>query len=303
MPNSTISDIHLPAHRPSPGLWKRDTIGMESAAYVASAKPYTYYAASAYCKPATIENWTCGANCKANWYFQPSVTGGDGVHTPYWFVGYDPALNNVMVSHQGTDPETMMSYLKDTEMTTLNSTLFPPDQFSSSVKVHKKLAADHARTAMPIYIAIVNEIVKHMDSHPSVTLLGHSKGAALALLDAVFMVSHLPDWVFLQYIGYGLPRVGNQAFADYVDAHLTFTSNNGFWRINNKKDPIPVNPSMSLGYVNPGYEEHIEQDNQWGSCPGPDNPSPECSVGAVKTNSDGVLSDSYGPYDGVTMGC
>ncbi|KLO05759.1 alpha/beta-hydrolase [Schizopora paradoxa] len=304
IPNATIPDIHIPTRLPSSGLKKRDsTVGTDGADFLTWTPPYTYYAAAAYCKPETIINWTCGANCEANWYFQPSVTGGDGVDIPYWFVGYDPALNNVMVGHQGTDPETMMSYLEDTEMTTLNSTLFPPDKFSSSVKVHKKLAADHARTIVPIYIAVVNEIVKHMDSHPSVTLLGHSKGAALALLDAVFMVSHLPDWVFLQTILYGIPRIGNQAFADYVEVNLNWVSNNGYWRINNKKDPIPVNPSMSLGYVNPGLEEHIMENNEWEWCLGPDNPSPYCSVGAVKTNSDGVLSDSYGPYDGVTIGC
>ncbi|KLO06482.1 alpha/beta-hydrolase [Schizopora paradoxa] len=276
---------------------------MQQITFTASFKPYSYYASAADCAPKTISNWKCGTNCNATSYFQPSATGGDGVNTRYWYVGYDPTLNNVIVGHQGTDPKTMMSYLEETEMTTLNSTLFPTDQFSSSIKVHKKLAADHARTAMPIYIAVVNEIVRHMDSHPSVTLLGHSQGAAIALLDAVFMVSHLPDWVFLQYIGYGLPRIGNQAFADYVGAHLSFTSNNGFWRVTNKMDPIPMNPSMSLGYVNPSVEIHIEQDGQWDWCPGPDNSSPDCSVGAVKTDSDGILSDDVGPYDGVTMGC
>lgn len=58
-----------------------------------------------------------------------------------------------------------MAYLEDTEMTTLNTTLFPTDQFPSSIKVNKKIAADHARTVMPIYMAVVNEVVKHMDKH------------------------------------------------------------------------------------------------------------------------------------------
>lgn len=153
-------------------------------------------------------------------------------------------------------------------MTSLNSSLFPRDQFPASMQVHAKIASEHARTILPIYIAVVNLVVQHMDKHPSVTLLGHSQGAALALLDAVFMVSHLPDWVYLQYVGYGQPRVGNQEFANYVDKYLFMVSNNGYWRITNKMDPIPVNPPISSGYHQTSGELHIEQNGQWGWCPG-----------------------------------
>jgi hypothetical protein len=73
-----------------------------------------------------------------------------------------------------------------------------------------------------------------------------SLGAALALLDGVYLPLHISG-VSFKVIGYGMPRVctrlphsqlfklidgsnqvGNQAFADYVDAHLSLT------HINNK---------------------------------------------------------------------
>ena len=66
-------------------------------------------------------------------------------------------------------------------------------------------------------------------------LVGHSLGGALALLDAVFLPLHLPTGTKFTTITYGMPRVGNQAFADYVDAHVTNLSH-----INNKKDPVPI---------------------------------------------------------------
>jgi hypothetical protein len=48
---------------------------------------------------------TLKANCNANSGFEPVASGGDGDSIQYWFVGYDPALEEVIVSHQGTDPD------------------------------------------------------------------------------------------------------------------------------------------------------------------------------------------------------
>ena len=59
-------------------------------------------------------------------------------------------------------------------------------------------------------------------------------------------------------------QVGNQAFADYVDAQpMSFT------RVNNKRDPVPVLPPIDLfGYHHPNGEIHIRDDDVWVSCPG-----------------------------------
>ena len=68
-----------------------------------------------------------------------------------------------------------------------------------------------------------------------VTLVGHSLGAALSLLDSVYLPLHLPGVTFKTF-GYGMPRVGNKAFADYVDSHLNLA------HVNNKSvihQPLP----------------------------------------------------------------
>ena len=57
-------------------------------------------------------------------------------------------------------------------------------------------------------------------------------------------------------------QVGNQAFADYVDAHLALT------HINNKEDPIPTVPGMFLGFHHPAGEIHIQDSGAWDACPG-----------------------------------
>jgi hypothetical protein len=51
----------------------------------------------------------------------------------------------------------------------------------------------------------------------TVTTVGHSLGAAISLLDAVSLSRRLPTGTTVKFFGYGLPRVGNPAFASYVD--------------------------------------------------------------------------------------
>ena len=97
----------------------------------------------------------------------------------------------------------------------------------------------------------------------SVTVVGHSLGAALALLDGISLSLHLLANVKVRVIGYGMPRVGNQAFAIWVDSHLDVT------HINNREDPIPIVPSKLWGFVHPSGEVlHITDSGIWESCPG-----------------------------------
>ena len=102
----------------------------------------------------------------------------------------------------------------------------------------------------------------------------------------------------MSFIGYGLPRVGNQDFANYVDAlRLSIT------HINNKEDFVPILPGRFLGFHHPSGEVHIRDSGAWAACPGQDNDSAECTVGDVTSIFKGKESDHDGPYDGVTMGC
>ncbi|KAH9021913.1 hypothetical protein EDB85DRAFT_1842472, partial [Lactarius pseudohatsudake] len=48
----------------------------------------------------------------------------------------------------------------------------------------------------------------------------------------------------VKVIGYGMPQVGNQAFANWVDSHL----GSQVTHINNRKDPIPIVPDEALGF-------------------------------------------------------
>jgi predicted lipase len=92
----------------------------------------------------------------------------------------------------------------------------------------------------------VNELLeKHSAS--SVTVVGHSLGAALALLDAMYLPLHLPAITSVRMVGYGMPRVGNAAFANYVDTSKVLTVTH----VNNREDPVPTVPPLPLDFVHP----------------------------------------------------
>ncbi|KAF7289449.1 Glucan 1,3-beta-glucosidase 3 [Mycena chlorophos] len=257
-----------------------------------SYTPYAWYSAAAYCSAASTLAWDCGVNCEANPSFIPVASGGNGDSVQFWFVGYDPTLKSVIVAHQGTDPSEILSDVTDTKffLKSLNSTLFPG--ISSSVEAHTGFASDQASSATAVLSAVKTAISAH--SATKVTLVGHSLGGAIALIDSIYLPLHITGVTF-QTITFGLPRVGNQAFADLASVGNTVT------HINNKEDIVPILPGMFLGYHHPTGEIHIQDSNAWDACPGMDNDSDLCSTGDVPTILSGSESYHDGPYNGVTM--
>jgi len=265
-----------------------------SAADIGAFKPFTFYASTGYCQPSQTLTWTCGANCDANPTFQPVASGGDGTDVQFWFVGFDPTLETVIVSHQGTDPSKLVPLITDADffLEKLDTTLFPG--LSSSIEVHNGFAAEHAKTATSVLAAV--KTAMQQSGLNKVTVVGHSLGAALALLDSVYLPLNLPG-VTLKMFGYGMPRVGNQAFATFVDSNVDLS------HVNNKEDLVPILPGIFLGFHHPQGEKHIQDDLSWLACPGEDDSDKRCSTGDVSNILEGKVSDHDGPYDGVTMGC
>ncbi|KAI0831964.1 lipase [Trametes gibbosa] len=284
-----------PAPAPEAEFIRRASITTVSATTIASFTPITHYASTGYCAASVTRTWTCGANCEANPGFKPTAAGGDGDDVQFWFVGYDPDLDAVIVSHQGTNPNDILSLLTDADffLKKLDSALFPG--VSSSLEAHNGFIDSQAETASAVLQAVQSTMATFGTNNIITT--GHSLGAAIALLDALFLPLHIPG-ATVRYVGYGLPRVGNQAFADYVDAQPISVTH-----INNEEDIVPILPGRFLGFHHPSGEIHIQDLGVWLACPGQDNTSDECIVGDVPNIFEGDESDHDGPYNGIEMGC
>ncbi|RPD59102.1 lipase [Lentinus tigrinus ALCF2SS1-7] len=285
----------IPASIPASELAERQAITALTTSQITAFRPYTHYASTAYCQPAATLAWNCGANCEANPQFVPIASGGDGDSTQFWYVGFDPTLGEVIVGHQGTDTSEILPVLEDGDiiLETLDSGLFPG--LSSDIKAHMGFAGSQSRSAAGVLAAVKTGISKF--GAKKVTVTGHSLGAAIGLLDAVFLPLHISG-ITTRFVGYGMPRVGNQEFADYVDSRAISVTH-----INNKEDLVPILPGRFLGYHHPSGEVHIVDSGSWLSCPGQDNTSDECTVGDVGNIFEGNTDDHSGPYDGIEMGC
>ena len=105
------------------------------------------------------------------------------------------------------------------------------------------------------------------------------------------------DWFGVDSVVFGLPRVGNQQFADMVDAivsaddiqlrasldHWLLITNfataqlPGFTHVSNQDDPVPTVPPHDLSFQHPSGEVHITAISSDGSdatmeaCPGQEN--------------------------------
>ncbi|KAK0188490.1 alpha/beta-hydrolase [Armillaria mellea] len=238
-------------------LHRRQSITELTPEQVAAYRPYTYYAGAAGCEPSTTLNWTCGTRCEANPDFKPVASGGNGDSVQFWYVGYDPNLDTIIVGHQGTDFSKLLPILTDVNiiLSNLDGNLFPG--ISSDITVHSGFKESQADTAEDVL------------SYVKITMSTYSTNSV---------------------------TVGNQAFADYVDANVNVS------HVNNKKDPVPILPWREIGYHHCSGEKHITDSNEWVNCPGQDNPDEQCIVGEVGNLLESNATDHSGPYDGIILG-
>ncbi|PIL24814.1 hypothetical protein GSI_12700 [Ganoderma sinense ZZ0214-1] len=275
---------------------KRASVTRVSQSQMDSLTPVAHYASASYCAPSSTLAWDC-TDCQANPSFHPIAAGGNSFTVQYWFVGYDPSLESVVVSVQGTKPSAIIPLLTDgdIELANLDPTLFPG--LDSSIQAHQGFADAHSSSAADILAAVQQGLNQYSTS--KILLTGHSLGAAITLLHSIYIPLHIPG-AQVTYVGFGLPRVGDQAFADYVDAHaaIAFVTH-----VSNKEDWIPIVPGRMLGFHHPSGEIHIQDSGEWMACPGQDNTDARCTVGDVRNLLLGSLDYHDGPYNGVHMGC
>ncbi|KAH9989900.1 alpha/beta-hydrolase [Russula compacta] len=249
----------------------------------------------AYCSSSLIKSWNCGSSCQALQMgsFTPITVGGDGQSVPYFFVGHDNMTQSIVVAHQGTDPSSIRSLLNDaeSEMGPMSPTLFP--NVGSDVRVHTGFARAHGRSADEVLSAVKSGLQSTGTS--SVLVTGHSLGAAIAAMDALMLHQNLDPSVSINTVVFGLPRGGNDAFANLIDSQLGIQ----FTYVTHGNDPVPNQPPRSLGYQHSSGEVYIPSSGEAGTvaCAGQEN------LHCVEGNSvlHASISDHLGPYFSGTM--
>ncbi|KZT32922.1 alpha/beta-hydrolase [Sistotremastrum suecicum HHB10207 ss-3] len=253
----------------------------------------------AYCSTAAVKAWHCGAPCQSVPGIKVLLASGDNADIPDFYVAYDPSSQTLVIAHQGTDPENIQSIANDVALglTPISSTEFP--SAPSGVKVHKGFQETFLRTSSQI-TSLVSKSLTSQSPGPitNVLVTGHSLGAAIAVMDAIDIKTNILTGslagIKLDCVVFGLPRGGNQAWANFVDQTLGTSLSH----TSNKNDPIPTLPPLFLSFEHPSGEIHITNSGDNVACPGQENKN--CSDG--NSVADDKLSDHDGPYFGVEMG-
>ncbi|KZV63744.1 alpha/beta-hydrolase [Peniophora sp. CONT] len=256
--------------------------------------PYTEMARATYCQASTA--WDCGDACAANADFKVDIAGGDGDSVQYYFTGYWPSKNTIVVAHEGTDPTQFESDLTDLNfvLDDLDSTLFPGA--ASGAQVHSGFADEQAKTATDILASVKSLLSAH--SGASVTTIGHSLGGALAELDSLYLSLNLPSGTKISGVTFGTPRVGNPDYATYFDSAVS-----NFTRVNNQQDPIPTLPPADFGFQHVAKEIHILDTDSAVLCPGAeDTTDAQCIDQTEPSITDSDILNHLGPYQGVYIG-
>lgn len=248
------------------------------------------YAEAAYCNQQT-GNTVNGAQVVGNW--------GNGDSVPYAYVAYNQADNQIIVSHEGTNPTKFKSLLDDAKFLFANQ-LSPllVGCLADGTDLHDGFQTAWEATASDI----LNAVQVQLNAHPGANVLvtGHSLGAAIASLDYAYLTCQLQG-TSVSSIVFGQPRTGNQVYANSMPSYT---------HIVNGKDPIPHLPPVAPSYTFNGYwhapgEVWINPANGYAAvnCPGEENQN--CSD-SIPFNETDIL-DHIGLYFGVlldgTLGC
>ena len=151
---------------------------------------------------------------------------------------------------------------------------------------------------------VIGAVTSALDTHPNyeIVITGHSIGAAIATLAAAEL--RAMNYTADTYT-FGSPRVGNEAFAEFVTNQAPQLGHN--YRMTHFNDPVPMLPPVFLGYEHTSPEYWLANGtatrndytaSQVIVCQGIGND--KCNAGVGLFNSDG---DAHNHYLGNISAC
>ncbi|KAJ3081757.1 hypothetical protein HK102_002157 [Quaeritorhiza haematococci] len=193
------------------------------------------YAAAAYCLFG-LETWTCRERCTATpgtvmvRRFNTLVTDTVG------FVAFNPQIRAVIVSFRGTlSPQNLA-----VDFSILPLDLNYPE--APGALVHSGFYTAYMSVADDVRSAVASVLAQFPDFE--VHAVGHSMGGALASIAVPDLMKSFPSQSFKLFT-YGMPRVGNRAFANFVSNKL---GEGRIFRTVHGTDMIPTVPPLTIGF-------------------------------------------------------
>lgn len=235
-------------------LLNLESIWSYSSSYnLESSERYIQFAGIAYCADPlitdnSVANWSCKF-CKNYPNTTATVFYGGKATDQLGYVAYDPNANEIIVSFAGTDPVSIRNWIDDIDFI---KTSYPYCS-STNCQVHEGFYRTYESVKDDMLIALKN--YKNLHSSASISVTGHSLGAALAAL-CTAELTHLGYKLKPTY-NYGMPRLGDDNFYKWYYGSSNIA---GTFRVVHHKDPVPHVPFNNWGFHHFPYEVFYEDD-------------------------------------------
>jgi len=212
-----------------------------------------------YCKPGSYKPGLQIGDSKLLW------TTGDGNHRQRVLIYHSKSLG-IAVAFEGTNSSSLLS--------DLNDVLARPDPPNNLYREYMPNGVKLMHGFQDAYVKLAADVMpaikKYKDQfHESrVTVIGHSLGAAIGLIASMDVQYRIDCGLYKSYL-FGLPRVGNAAFADVVDKTIGHKLH---WFVSGR-DWVPSMPPREFGYQHPSNYVWIYPANttNWKLYPGQEN--------------------------------
>ncbi|TVY45929.1 Mono- and diacylglycerol lipase [Lachnellula occidentalis] len=163
------------------------------------------------------------------------------------YVALDPVRSLIVVAFAGSG-NTIRNYLTDVTFVEI------PYTDCNACWVHSGFATGWSERRSIVLAAVSTALLAYPSY--SIVVTGHSIGAAVGTLAAAELrsLNHSVDTYT-----YGSPRVGNEAFADFVTSQTPAQGSN--FRMTHVNDPVPQLPPTWIGYQHTSPEYWLSGGN------------------------------------------
>ncbi|KAK7201940.1 lipase precursor-like protein [Novymonas esmeraldas] len=207
---------------------------------------YHYLYHASYCDVRRLRTWTCGPPCTHIPTLQPVEILEHGLAGTAGVVGIDHAHERIVTVFRGTEnPQNLLADLSGLQI---------DYSWTSSCGRWCKVHAGFQASYLSLRDVTRSTVLRLAGEYPTyqVVFTGHSLGGAMAVLAAADVqerLNALDNASLVKPVSlytFGAPRVGNAAFATWVDGML---ANSAFFRITHARDPVVRVPAPAWGYA------------------------------------------------------
>lgn len=226
-------------------LWARDSIdeSMDYGFPLTESLTLAAFESVSYCLDLpSVMLWNC-TRCRQPKIagFLPEETAYDKLWDVFALVGYFPKWKAIIVAFRGTNSDDLRNWIFDFAGWKAKHPL--PFPGAEGVKVH---AGFHrlwvSSDLKKLVTAAVSRLVSRHGIDVTTHVVGHSMGAAVADLCALWLKFHL-GLVDVRVTTFGQPRTGNKEYAEFYNKTIPHS-----WRFTHNKDIVPTLPFESMGY-------------------------------------------------------